>query len=116
MLLLAKALLWCHLLDVPKLALGSLGTNPFPDASPAFFQGMENIVNQSVQGRVRLVLPFAGMEKTAVMSLGKGLPLQYTFSCIRPKQELHCGQVQQRAERPRQHSPSKGMPDPTHYA
>src|SRR6266446_8732286 len=35
-LLLAKALLWCHLRRVPAVALGSLQTNPFPDATPAF--------------------------------------------------------------------------------
>src|SRR5688572_6483424 len=34
-LLLAKALLWCHLHKVPILALGSLPSNPFPDATPA---------------------------------------------------------------------------------
>src|SRR5437588_8099944 len=37
LLLVGKALLWCHLHEVPALALGSLGTNPFADASPAFF-------------------------------------------------------------------------------
>src|SRR5438105_4622518 len=32
-LLLAKSLLWCHLHAVPALALGSLQSNPFPDAT-----------------------------------------------------------------------------------
>jgi 7-cyano-7-deazaguanine synthase len=36
-LLLSKALLWCHLHGVPELALAPLEANPFPDATPAFF-------------------------------------------------------------------------------
>src|SRR5437763_384604 len=36
-LLLAKAILWCHLHQVPAVALAPLETNPFPDATPAFF-------------------------------------------------------------------------------
>ena len=35
--LIAKASVFCALNRVPSLALGPLKTNPFPDASPAFF-------------------------------------------------------------------------------
>ena len=52
-LLLSKALLWCHLNEVASLALGSLGSNPFPDATPSFFRDLANVVDQSVRGRVR---------------------------------------------------------------
>src|SRR5262245_38492538 len=72
-LLLAKALLWCHLHAVPAVALGSLQTNPFPDATPEFFAGFEQIVNRAVGGKVRIVLPFAGLKKQAVMRLGRDL-------------------------------------------
>jgi 7-cyano-7-deazaguanine synthase len=57
-LLLAKSLLWCHLQHVPALALGSLQTNPFPDATPEFFRIFEGVVNQAMQGRVEVRLPF----------------------------------------------------------
>ena len=70
-LLLAKSLLWCHLRHVPALVLGSLQTNPFPDATPAFFRGFQDIVNQAVGGDVEVQLPFGGMKKTAVMHWGK---------------------------------------------
>src|SRR5579859_5336615 len=53
-LLLSKALLWCHLRGVPELALATLGSNPFPDATPQFFAAMEDVVNQAVGGTVRL--------------------------------------------------------------
>jgi 7-cyano-7-deazaguanine synthase len=113
-LLLSKALLWCHLRHVPALALGSLGTNPFPDASPGFFKGLQDVVNQSVAGDVQIRLPFAGMKKIAVMRLGVGLPLQFTFSCIHPEKSLHCGHCNKCAER-QQAFTDAGMVDPTVY-
>jgi hypothetical protein len=39
-LLLAKTMLWCHLHDVPQLALAPLGSNPFPDATPGVLSGL----------------------------------------------------------------------------
>jgi 7-cyano-7-deazaguanine synthase len=114
-LLLAKAMLWCHRQRVPSVALGSLVTNPFPDATPAFFRAIEDVVNQAVGGRVEVRLPFGGMQKTAVMHLGRALPLEYTFSCIRPLGELHCGRCNKCAERKRAFAEA-GMADPTNYA
>jgi len=113
-LLLAKSLLWCHLHKVPAIALGSLQTNPFPDATPKFFRGMQDLVNQAMQGSVEVRLPFGGMKKTAVMRLGRGLPLEHTFSCIAPVGGLHCGRCNKCAER--QHAfADAGMIDPTKY-
>ncbi len=114
MLLLAKALLWCHLHRVPAVALGSLQTNPFPDATPEFFHGMQEIVNAAMQGRVEVLLPFGGMRKAAVMRLGLELPLVHTFSCIAPRDGLHCGRCNKCAER-RQAFVDAQMPDPTRY-
>jgi 7-cyano-7-deazaguanine synthase len=114
-LLLSKAILWCHLHGVPALALGTLPTNPFPDATPAFFDAMRNAVNRAVGGKVEVRLPLAGMTKTAVMRLGAELPLEHTFSCIRPARGLHCGRCNKCAER-RQAFAGAGMRDPTVYA
>ena len=114
-LLLAKALIWCHLHGVPAVALGSLQTNPFPDATPAFFHGFQEIVNQAMQGSVEVRLPFGGMKKVAVMGLGQGLPLEHTFSCIAPVGGLHCGRCNKCAERQLAFADA-GMADPTAYA
>jgi 7-cyano-7-deazaguanine synthase len=111
-LLLAKPLIWCHLNAIKALALGSLRTNPFPDATPDFFRGMEDTVNRAMAGRVEVRLPFGGMAKTAVMHLGRELPLELTFSCIRPVDGLHCGRCNKCAERRRAFADA-GMPDPT---
>lgn len=113
-LLLAKAILWCHLNGVGSLALGSLQTNPFPDATPEFFAQLTAVVNRSVNGRVELRLPFAGMKKTAVMRLGRGLPLEHSFSCIRPRDGLHCGECNKCGERQSAFRDAD-MPDPTRY-
>lgn len=114
-LLLAKAMLWCHLHAVPAVALGSLQTNPFPDATPAFFAGFETLVNRAVGSAVNINLPFAGMKKIEVMRRGRGLPLEHTFSCIQPVDALHCGKCNKCAER--QHAfADADMPDPTRYA
>jgi 7-cyano-7-deazaguanine synthase len=113
-LLLAKSLLWCHLHKAPALALGSLQTNPFPDATPAFFRGFQDLVNQAMQGRVDVVLPFSGMKKAAVMKLGHGLPLEHSFSCVAPVDGMHCGRCNKCAER--QHAfADAAMHDPTTY-
>jgi 7-cyano-7-deazaguanine synthase len=113
-LLLAKAMLWCHLQGVPAVALGALGSNPFPDATPAFFEATQACVNRAVNGSVQVRLPFTRMSKTAVMKLGAGLPLQHTFSCIQPTREVHCGRCNKCAERCRAFADA-GMADPTRY-
>jgi len=114
-LLLSKAMLWCHLHGVPAVALGSLQTNPFPDATLEFFRAMEDLVNRAVDGRVRIELPYAGLCKTDVTQRGRGLPLQFSFSCIRPKHGLHCGLCNKCGER-REAFADSGMSDPTRYA
>jgi 7-cyano-7-deazaguanine synthase len=113
-LLLAKAILWCHLHGVPQLGLGVLGSNPFPDATPAFFQGFAEAVNRAVCGQVEVWRPFAGLHKTEVMQRGTDLPLELTFSCIRPAAGKHCGQCNKCAERRKAFADAR-LPDPTPY-
>src|SRR5205085_4067768 len=66
-LLLSKAMIWCHLHSVNRLALGALGSNPFPDASAEFFRAYGAVVNGALDSKVRIDLPFAGETKTGVM-------------------------------------------------
>lgn len=98
-LLTAKALLWCNLNKVGSLSLGVLESNPFPDATDDFFRNITDTVNQSVLGNVKLIRPYAGMHKTDVLKSGMNFPLEYTFSCIRPINDLHCGKCNKCAER-----------------
>jgi 7-cyano-7-deazaguanine synthase len=113
-LLLAKALLWCHLHGVPAVALATLHNNPFPDATPGFFRAYQEVVDQAVGGRVRIVQPYGGLHKEEVLRRGIGLPLEWTFSCIRPIEGRHCGECNKCAERQRAFREA-GLFDPTPY-
>lgn len=113
-LLLAKALLWCHLHGVPAVALAALESNPFPDATPAFFAAYEGVVNTAVGGQVRVLRPYLGLTKAAVMRRSRGLPLELTFSCLRPVNDRHCGRCNKCGERRRAFADA-GLIDPTEY-
>jgi 7-cyano-7-deazaguanine synthase len=113
-LLLDKALLWCHLHRVGAVAVGHLKSNPFPDATAPFFNGLEEAVNQAVGGKVEILRPFADMSKAEVMRLGCDLPLEKTFSCICPVAGEHCGICNKCGERRKAFADAQ-MPDRTAY-
>jgi 7-cyano-7-deazaguanine synthase len=113
-LFLAKAMLWCQLHGVPALALAPLEGNPFPDATPTFFEDYERIVNQGIGGSVRVLQPYRRLHKEEVLRRGQHLPLRWTFSCMRPLDGLHCGQCNKCAER-KDAFVRAGCPDPTVY-
>jgi 7-cyano-7-deazaguanine synthase len=99
LLLTIKAAVWCRLRGVRTLALGSLGSNPFPDSTPEFFGKLEDLLNQAMGGGLRLIRPFATLHKAEVLSRGRHLPLHLTFSCIDPQHGRHCGRCNKCAER-----------------
>jgi 7-cyano-7-deazaguanine synthase len=113
-LLLGKAMLWCHLRRVDALAIGTLSGNPFPDATPAFSEDFAAIVNRGIGGRIRLLRPFADMTKAEVLRLGGALPLELTFSCLHPAGGRHCGACNKCAER-RKAFVEAGLEDRTAY-
>jgi 7-cyano-7-deazaguanine synthase len=115
LLLTVKSALWCQLRKVPELALGSLATNPFSDGTPEFFNRLEAVIGQALSGSPRLIRPFARLHKPDVIALGDGLPLELTFSCIRPVDGLHCGACSKCAER-RDGFRDAGRIDRTRYA
>jgi 7-cyano-7-deazaguanine synthase len=114
-LLVIKAALWCAHHGIDQLALAPLGTSPFADATPAFFDEFESAMNRAMLGQVRIVRPFAEYGKRQVMELGREFPLTWTFSCIHPIRGLHCGRCNKCAER-RAAFRMIGADDPTRYA
>jgi 7-cyano-7-deazaguanine synthase len=99
LLLLVKTGLWCKLHGLRQLALGVLGSNPFADATPAFFGHLEAALNCYAPEPLEIIRPLASMSKRQVMELGQGFPLEMTFSCIAPCHGLHCGRCNKCAER-----------------
>ena len=115
LLLLSKTSVWCALNGYPTIALGVLKGNPFPDSDPSFYDALEAAVLQGLSSPIQFMTPFAAMTKREVISLGRGLALDVTFSCIAPVDDLHCGCCNKCAER-RKAFDGLDTPDPTHYA
>jgi len=115
LLLLVKAGLWCQLHGIGQLALGVLGSNPFPDATTEFFDAFEVALNGGAGRPLHILRPFGASKKCQVMELGRGLPLELTFSCIAPISGLHCGRCNKCAERQAAFR-QVNWPDPTLYA
>lgn len=114
-LLVVKAAVWCQLHGIQRLALALLGTSPFADASREFFDSFEAALNCGGGQPFEIVCPFAEMNKDQVMRLGRGHPLELSFSCISPRSHLHCGACNKCAERQSAFR-TAGLSDPTVYA
>jgi len=114
-LLFAKPLIWCCLHGIPELATAPLASNPFPDATAEFYDGLAALVSQGMNGRVRIIRPYAQLRKADVIRRGRELPLHLTFTCITPVGELPCGSCIKCGERQRGFR-AASVPDPTVYA
>jgi 7-cyano-7-deazaguanine synthase len=64
--------------------------------------------------RLSVSTPFRDLSKEAVIRIGRELPLELTFSCIRPQARLHCGACGKCAERIKAFH-AVGMEDRTTY-
>jgi 7-cyano-7-deazaguanine synthase len=115
LLLTIKPAIYCQLQGVSALALGVLGSNPFPDAGEAFFGLLEQTLSQALGTPFEILRPFERLHKAAVMQLGANLPLELTFSCIDPRGQLHCGRCNKCAERKAAFADA-GLNDRTVYA
>jgi 7-cyano-7-deazaguanine synthase len=114
LILLAKTSLYCALNQLPLVALGPLEGNPFPDSNPAFFTKFQEMARQALTFDLKVITPFSTLSKAEVIRLGKDLPLDLTFSCVRPIRRRHCGACNKCAER-RRSFVMAGVTDRTHY-
>lgn len=115
LLLSVKAAVWCRLRNVGSLALGCLGSNPFPDSTSGFFQDLELLLSRAMNGGPRLIRPFDQLHKDDVILRGRDLPLHLTLSCIQPAAGMHCGRCNKCSER-RKGFRDAGVADHTRYA
>jgi 7-cyano-7-deazaguanine synthase len=113
-LLVIKAAVWCQMHGLTQLALATLRSNPFPDATQEFFNSFQTALSIGSAAKIEIVRPFEHLSKATIMPLGRDYPLGDSFSCIAPVGELHCGWCNKCAERKQAFRDAK-MRDPTRY-
>jgi 7-cyano-7-deazaguanine synthase len=94
-----------------------LACNPFPDATPAFFDTMSRALGLGLAAPIAIEAPFLTLHKSEVIRKGiaLGVPLDLTLSCMQPVDGLHCGRCSKCRER-RDAFREAGIDDPTKYA
>lgn len=101
LLLLSKAAVFSARRRIGTIAIGSLGHNPFPDATPQFFRKFSAAASDALNFQVKVIAPFRTFSKEQVVRRGirLNLPLHLSFSCIAPKRGRGCGCCNKCAER-----------------
>jgi 7-cyano-7-deazaguanine synthase len=119
--LLAKAAVYCAAAKCDRIVLGTLGHNPFPDATPAFRETMARALSLGLDHQIRVEAPYAEIHKSEVIRRGAalGVPFELTLSCMKPVIAAgglpgHCGTCSKCRER---HDAfvDAGLADPTEY-
>jgi 7-cyano-7-deazaguanine synthase len=114
-ILLGKASVYCASAHIGRLVLGTLGHNPFPDATPAFRDAMGRALSLGLAHTLQIDAPYASMSKAEVIRRGVTLGVRFdlTLSCMKPRRR-HCGECSKCRER---HDAflEAGIPDPTTY-
>lgn len=116
-MLLSKAGIYCARHGLDRIALATLAGNPFPDATPEFFDTMGRALSLGLEHSIEIAAPFAALHKSDVVQLGitLGVSLELTLSCMNPQRGLHCGLCSKCRER-RDAFHEAGIQDPTMYA
>ena len=113
-LLISLAAIWCSTHGVSRIAIGSLGGNPFPDATPEFFETFARVLSMGLGHNVVIEAPLRGFHKEDLIKQFKDLPLDLTLTCMAPKDGKHCGQCNKCFER-QQAFQKAGVVDRTVY-
>ena len=113
-LLISLAAIWCSTHGVSRIAIGSLGGNPFPDATPEFFETFARVLSMGLGRNVLIEAPLRGFHKEDLIKQFKDLPLDLTLTCMAPKDGKHCGQCNKCFER-QQAFQKAGVVDRTVY-
>lgn len=114
-ILIGLAAVWCSTHGVSRITIGSLGGNPFPDATPEFFESFARVLSIGLGKVVQVDAPWKGMHKDEIVSLFKDLPLELTMTCMAPQGDLHCGKCNKCWERQLAFKKA-GITDRTGYA
>jgi 7-cyano-7-deazaguanine synthase len=116
LILLGKAGVYCAAAGVGRIVIGTLGHNPFPDATPAFRASMSQTLSLGLAHTIAVDAPYADLTKADVIRRGTalGVPLELTLSCMNGDGSGHCGLCSKCRER---HDAfvEAGIIDPTRY-
>ena len=115
--LLSKASVYMARNHLSRVLLGPLAGNPFPDATPQFFETMAQALSVGLAWRVAIETPLAQLHKADVIKRGAalGVPFELTLSCMSPRVSgediRHCGGCSKCRER-RDAFEEAGLSDP----
>src|SRR5262245_51735474 len=100
-ILISKAAVLAARFEIPRIALGPLAGNPFPDATPDFFATMQRALSLGLDRRIDIATPLTGFHKDRVVQLGAelGVPLELSMSCMNPQGDRHCDKCSKCRER-----------------
>jgi 7-cyano-7-deazaguanine synthase len=102
-ILIGLAAVWCSLNDVGTVAVGSLDDNPFPDATPSFFEDYGRLLTNALAHDMRVIAPYRNQHKSELIERFPELPLELTLTCMAPvtlgTSVLHCGACNKCRER-----------------
>ena len=114
--LLSKASIYMARHGIPRVVMGQLEGNPFPDASSGFLEAMSRALSIGLGAPIEIATPFTRRSKADVIRLGVelGVPFELTLSCMQPRDGQHCGRCSKCRER-RDGFIAAGAADPTPY-
>jgi 7-cyano-7-deazaguanine synthase len=114
--LLSKAAVFMARRRIPRVLIGPLAGNPFPDATPGFFEAIGRALSMGLAAPIIVDAPFSRWDKSEVIRLGGslGVPLELTLSCMQPEGGVHCGRCSKCRERIEAFAKA-GAVDPTTY-
>lgn len=103
-LLIGVTAVWCALHDVHAIAIASLDDNPFPDATPSFFEDYGRLLSSALDHELRIVAPYRRQHKSEIIARFRDLPLHLTLTCMQPStaedgSPVHCGDCNKCRER-----------------
>jgi 7-cyano-7-deazaguanine synthase len=113
-LLIALTAVWCSTHDVSRIAIGSLGGNPFPDATPEFFNSFGASLSAGLGHEISIEAPFRNRKKTDLIREFGDLPIELSLTCAQPTGASHCGNCNKCTER-QQAFLEAGVDDRTKY-
>jgi 7-cyano-7-deazaguanine synthase len=115
--LLAKTAVFAARARLSTILIGPLAGNPFPDATPEFFDSMSRSLSTGLGVRIGIEAPFLDLRKAEVIRLGRSLNVRFelTLSCMQPHDGKHCGRCSKCRERLDAFRDA-GLEDPAPYA